>query len=202
MKIDHETGKLFIRTEYLASKVNYSTNWKSHYVISIFIAISEGVCMQYVTLRHVNKTIKCYCMMACLYNAIFIFVTHKLILWDYIYIYVYIYILYIYIYIYIVIKPYFRYLLQTCSLHWVLALLVGVSNAGSLFIWPIGGCICLKLAFFPAEPLPSVDNDAWLSVDKLGSEPMIAPFFVFLDMFWFGRILFGPCDVELTIKNG
>jgi hypothetical protein len=67
-----------------------------------------------------------------------------------------------------------------------LALLVGVSDANSLFIWPIGGCTCLKAAFFPAETFSSFkrcSNAEGRSVVELGSGAMIAPFFVFFDMF-------------------
>ena len=62
-------------------------------------------------------------------------------------------------------------------------MLFGVSDSDSLLIWPIDGRTCLKAAFFPEELFPSFDNDAWRSEDKLGSDPMIAPFFEFFDMF-------------------
>ena len=56
---------IYMCTEYLASKVNYGTNLKSHYMIMMCIAIYEGFCMWYVTLRHINNPINYYCRTEC-----------------------------------------------------------------------------------------------------------------------------------------
>ena len=93
------------------------------------------------------------------------------------------------------------YLLQVCSLHCDLALVVGVSEVDPLrwLIWLREG-LCLKVVFFPEELFPSClfsAMDERTSLFVLGKSDPMTPFLVFLEVFWLLRILFGPWDVEL-----